>query len=136
MYRVAYNLAPEPISDMYKLANNVHNYNTRYASDGNVYINRPNTTKGQRSINFSGARVWSRVPATIKEAQSLVLFKTQLKEYLLDKEQLTQMAVSWRFIFKPIKTETCNSYPYQQHFNKRYSFCCNYVHFCFHINFL
>ena len=98
MYRVTNNLAPEPISDMYQLANNIHNYNTRYASDGNVYINRPNTTKGQRSINFSGARVWSRVPATIKEAQSLVLFKTQLKEYLLDKEQLTQMAVSWRFI--------------------------------------
>ena len=70
MYRVANNLAPEPISDMYQLANNVHNYNTRYASDGNFYLNRSNTTKGQRSTNFSGARVWSRVPATIKEAQS------------------------------------------------------------------
>ena len=86
MYRVANNLAREPISDMYQLANNVHNCNTRYASDGNVYVNRPNTTKGQRSINFSGARVWSRVPATIKEGQSLVLFKIQVKEYLLDKE--------------------------------------------------
>ena len=86
MYRVANNLAPETISDMYQVANNVHNYNTRYASDGNFYLNRPNTTKGQRSTTFSEARVWSRVPATIKEAQSLVLFKTQLKEYLLDKE--------------------------------------------------
>ena len=86
MYRVANNLAPKPISDMYQLANNVHNYNTRYASDGNFYLNRSNTTKGQRSTNFSGARVWSRVPVTIKEAQSLVSFKTQLKEYLLDKE--------------------------------------------------
>ena len=54
MYRVANNLAPEPISDMYQLANNVHNYNTRYASDGNFYLNRSNTTKGQRSTNFSG----------------------------------------------------------------------------------
>ena len=86
MYRVANNLAPETISDMYQLANNVHNYITRYASDGNFYLNRPNTTKGKRSTNFSGARAWSRVPATIKEAQSLVLLKTQLKEYLLDKE--------------------------------------------------
>ena len=87
MYRVANNLAPETISDMFQVANNVHNYNTRYASDGNFYLNRPNTTKGQRSTaTCFGARVWSRVPATIKEAQSLVLFKTQLKEYLLDKE--------------------------------------------------
>ena len=86
MHRVSNNLAPEPISDMYQLANNVHNYNTRYASDGNFYFNRSNTTKGQRSTNFSGARVWSRVSATIKEAQSLVLFKTQLKKYLLEKE--------------------------------------------------
>ena len=36
MYRVA----PEAISDMYQLANNVHNYNTRYASDSNFYLNR------------------------------------------------------------------------------------------------
>ena len=86
MYRVANNLAPETISDMYQVANNVHNYNMRYASDGN-FLNRPNTTKGQRSTTFSGASVWSRVPATFKTAQSLVLlFKTQLKEYLRDNE--------------------------------------------------
>ena len=52
MYRVANNLAPETISDMYQLANNVHNYNTRYASDGNFYLNRLNTTKGHRSTIF------------------------------------------------------------------------------------
>ena len=86
MYRVANNLAPETISDMYQVANNVHSVNTRYASDGNFYLNLPNTTEGQRSITLSGARVWSRAPATTKDAQSLVLFKTQLKEYLLDKE--------------------------------------------------
>ena len=52
MYRVANNLAPETISDMYQVANNVHNHNNRYASDGNFYLNRPNTTKGQRSTTF------------------------------------------------------------------------------------
>ena len=67
MYRLANNLAPETISDMYEVANDVHNYNTRYASDGNFYLNRPNTTKVQRSTTFSRARVASRVPATIKE---------------------------------------------------------------------
>ena len=86
MHRVANNLGPETISDMYQVANNVHNYSTRYASDSNFFLNRPNTTKGQRSTTFSGARVWSRVPATIREAQSLVLFKTQRKEYFLDNE--------------------------------------------------
>ena len=70
MYRVANNLAPEVISDMYQVANNVHNYNTRYASDGNFYFNRPNTTKGQGSTTFFRARVWSRVPVPIKEAHS------------------------------------------------------------------
>ena len=48
MYRVANNLAPETISDMYQVANNVHNYNTRYAIDGNFYLNRANTTIVQR----------------------------------------------------------------------------------------
>ena len=38
MYRVANNLVPATISDMYQVANNVHNYNTRYASDGNFYL--------------------------------------------------------------------------------------------------
>ena len=46
--------------------------------------------RDKRSLTFSGVRVWRRVPATIKNAQSLILFKTQLKEYLLDKELLTQ----------------------------------------------
>ena len=86
MYRVANNLAPETISDMYQVANYAQNYNTRYASDGNFFLNRPNTVTVQRSTTFPGARVWSRVPSAIKKAQSLVLFKTQLKEYLLDKE--------------------------------------------------
>ena len=88
-YKVANNLAPETISDMYQVAKNVHNYNTNYASDGNFYLNRINTTMGQRSATFSGARVSvSSIEflATIKEAQSLLLFKTQLKEYLIDKE--------------------------------------------------
>ena len=90
MYRVANNLAQETISDMYQAANNVHNYDMRYASDDNFYLNQPNTTKEQRSITSSGARVWSRIPTTIKEAQSLLLFKTQLKEYLPDKEEVAQ----------------------------------------------
>ena len=84
MCRVANNLAPETISDMYQVASNVHNYNTRYASDGNFYLNQPNTTLRDKDLLLFF--VWSRVPAIIKEAQSLVLFKTQLKEYLLDKE--------------------------------------------------
>ena len=50
MYKVANNLAPNTISDMYQVANNVHNNNTRYASDGNFFLNRPNKIKGQRSI--------------------------------------------------------------------------------------
>ena len=49
MYRVANNLAPKTISDMFQVANNVHNYNTRYASNGNFFSNRLNTAKGQRS---------------------------------------------------------------------------------------
>ena len=56
MYRVANNLAPETISDMYQVANYVQNYNTRFASDGNFFFNRPNTVKGQRSTTFPGAR--------------------------------------------------------------------------------
>ena len=35
---VANNLAPEFISDMYEVANNVHNYNTRYPSDDNFLL--------------------------------------------------------------------------------------------------
>ena len=67
MNRLANNLAPETISDMYQVANDVHNYNTRYASDGNFFLNQPNATKVQRSTIFSRARVASRVTATIKE---------------------------------------------------------------------
>ena len=85
MYRVANNLAPETISDMYQVANNVHSVNTRYASDGNFYLNRPNTTEGQRSITLSGARVWSRAPATTKDAQSRYYSRHSLRNTCLIK---------------------------------------------------
>ena len=57
MHRVPNNIAPETISDMHQVANDVHNYNTRYPRDGNFFLNRPNTIKEQISSTFSGARV-------------------------------------------------------------------------------
>ena len=38
IFRVAKNLPPETISDMYQASNNVHNYNSRFASYGNFYL--------------------------------------------------------------------------------------------------
>ena len=51
--RIAQNLASETISNAFQVANSVHSYKIRYASDCNFYLfNGPNITEGQRSLLF------------------------------------------------------------------------------------
>ena len=52
MYTVANILASETISDMYQVANNLHNYNSKYAIDGNFYLNRLEVYFGNQNWNL------------------------------------------------------------------------------------
>ena len=54
---------------------------TRQAGD--LFIPRTNLNVGSRAFNVWGPRVWNRLPVSIRIINSLTVFKTRLKHFLL-----------------------------------------------------
>ena len=81
-------MAPDGFYDLYHSVTEVHSYNTRSANKGNLQIPLTNLRAGYKAIYVSGAGVWNNnIPDGIKQAQSLDVFKRELKEYLIKSQQ-------------------------------------------------
>ena len=66
-------------------ASEIHAHNTRYANLGNLFVNYARTSRyGLKALKFEGAKVWTTIPANVKESRSKNLFKTNYKKILID----------------------------------------------------
>ena len=61
----------------------IHQYSTRSANVGAIFIPHRNLSKGQEAISYAGARLWNEIPIEIKRAQTLETFKVELKDIYL-----------------------------------------------------
>ena len=61
-----------------------HTISTRYATNLNYIIPLFNTNRGQKSIKYSGPKVWSVIPKDIKELAYRKPFSRKVKAYLLE----------------------------------------------------
>ena len=69
MYDCQNHLAPTHFHSYFTLIFEVHGYNTRLASRGDLFLTRKTTLQyGIRSIQYSGARLWKSVPILIRES--------------------------------------------------------------------
>ena len=68
----------------------VHSYQTRSVTTGNVFLPRFALSFTQRSITFSGAKLWNEIPVIIKKVSSLDSFKEKLKAYYLQSQNESQ----------------------------------------------
>ena len=65
-------------------ASELHNYQTRFASAGNLYINYNRTSKyGLKSFQALGSRFWNKIPSQIKDSVSIYSFCRQIKLLLI-----------------------------------------------------
>ena len=87
MYKTQKGLAPDVFYDLYHSVTELHSYNTRSAYNGNLQIPLTNLRAGDKAISVSGARIWNNIPNSVKQAQSLDVFKRELKEYLIKSQQ-------------------------------------------------
>ena len=77
-------LAPSYFSSYFTPAVNMHHYNTRAASRGDLFLQRKNTfIYGIRSIQYSGSRLWNTLPVPIRDSQSVSVFRSQVKALFL-----------------------------------------------------
>ena len=90
MYKTQKGLAPDVFYDLYHTVTELHSYDTRSANNGNLQIPLTNLRAGEKAISaisVSGARIWNNIPNSVKQAQSLDVFKRELKQYLIKSQQ-------------------------------------------------
>ena len=82
MYKVRNEMTPSYLSDNFKLVNEVHSVNTRGSVNGQYYISKCNTNYGQSTFYFKGSVLWNVLSKDIRQVNSLVQFKKNLKKDL------------------------------------------------------
>ena len=90
MYKSQNKLLPETAGNFHVPADKVHSYQTRSAVSGNAFLLRYDLSFKQKSITLGGAKLWNKIPVSIKKALSLDSFKGKLKTYYLQIQNETQ----------------------------------------------
>ena len=84
-YECVNNIAPIHFRDYFTQISELHQYNTRSASRGDLFLVRKNTVQyGLRSICFNGVKSWNTIPSDIRNSPSVSIFKKKLEKFLLD----------------------------------------------------
>ena len=77
--------SPTCFHNFFLFSSSVHQYCTRQASQGDLFLSRMNSLQyGLKSIRYLGAKLWNALPVEIRNAPSKRSFKTNLKSYLLN----------------------------------------------------
>ena len=82
MYKAIHGQAPIWLSNNVLMANENHNRSTRYASNQNVVVPKPNYEIFRKSFQYQGSMVWNGLPPQLKEANNLNSFKYLYKKLL------------------------------------------------------
>ena len=81
MFCFSKGLLPNSFSDMFKLSNQIHSYNTR---NSNIFfISHSRTNIRQFSIRFRGPKFFNSLPFDIANCKSIGFFNKKLKKFLL-----------------------------------------------------
>ena len=81
MYKVANNIAPTVVSELFSFSNN--RYNLRSGSQFRQ-TSVKTVWNGLETVSYLGPKIWNMVPDEIKQKPSLSAFKTAIKEWKLD----------------------------------------------------
>ena len=75
--------SPVCFHNFFESLTSVHQYNTRQASKGDIFMTQENTLQyGLRSIRYSGAKSWNEILYIIKQSPSIMIFRFRLKSHL------------------------------------------------------
>jgi len=80
MYSFYSNILPQPLLDMYTLNHTVHSYGTRRQNE--VHYDPIKTPIMLRSFIHNAPNLWSKLPSSVKEANSRKSFVNRIKKHL------------------------------------------------------
>ena len=70
-----------PVNQVIKftLVSEIHEHDTRHASEGNLYADSVRTTRyGLKGLQYEGKKLWAAIPVHIRESVSKRAFKSGL----------------------------------------------------------
>jgi len=79
---------PTIFSGSLTLASKVHSYNTRFATNFNIYRPNINDNYGATTFSFSASKIWESIPFEFKK-RSYNRFYKQYKMYLLNTQSVS-----------------------------------------------
>ena len=82
MYSYHHNLLPSSFCDLFLSSNQVHQYETRLASQYRPHFCRTNIK--QFSILYRGPKIWNSLPISLISPPSIYIYFFNLKDYLID----------------------------------------------------
>ena len=85
MYKYLNNLYPNHLLT-FPTVGDVTGSSTRQR--GHLYVRKTNTDSGARSLLVRGPKLWNKLPSNLKEANTIHLFKTKLRNVLLEENNL------------------------------------------------
>ena len=74
MYKIINGFSPNYLNELFTYVNQTYNHNLRM-SEVNVKIPAPKSEHLKRSLMYSGAVLWNKLPSMIKKASSVNNFK-------------------------------------------------------------
>ena len=78
--------SPDCFHNFFLFNSSVHQYSTRQASHGDLYLTQKNSLQyGLKSLRYLGAKLWNTLSVELRNAPSKLSFKRNLKIYLLNK---------------------------------------------------
>ena len=84
-YKCVNNIAPIYFRDYFTQVSEFHQYNTRIASHGDLFLAIKNTVQyGLLSICFNGVKSWNTILSDIQNSPSVSIFKKKPKNLLLE----------------------------------------------------
>ena len=85
VYKSLNGLSPSHFQNYFQFSNTVHSHETRQAAGGDIFQSIRNTfLYGLRSMKYLGAKLWNGIPTFIKMSVSFNIFKSKLKEFLIN----------------------------------------------------
>ena len=77
-------LAPPVFDNYFNCISNIHDYSTRQATRGDIFVERKNTIKyGIKSVRYAGTKSWNTIPIEIGRPPSISTFRSNFLKFLL-----------------------------------------------------
>ena len=94
VYKEVNNLHPEQADSPFHMLHCLHSHNTRSVSNNKLFIPRGKKKNFQKTMLFSGSKIWNEIPIEIRMAQTLQSFKDHLKKHLATQQDNDSMVCS------------------------------------------